>query len=226
MATRTLLTSTLLLAALSFMPAAPADAEPVTAESTGLVFWPAFRAGDVLRVSFDMRAYDPPPAMETLDVLAFSTFMIPIQPIGSFTARVIDRGRVLGSYTAAFDPSLGPRSYFKASTSPFAVGDPTIIDFSSFNDGTFDGAVEFTIDSGEGNGGRLSEGLVLGRTVDPFTFINTGSVYPDQNSHWEVLPASNPVPEPASLVLLGTGLAGVAARTYARRSTKLPSSCA
>src|SRR5690349_5252329 len=127
------------------------------------IFWPGFKAGDVLRVAFDMRAYDPPPSMDTLDVLQFVTFLNPIEPIDSYTVRVIDRGKLLGAQTVPFDPLRGVSSYFKAATSPFTFRDPTVIDFTSFNDGTFNGALEFTIGSGMGNGGRLSEGVVLGQ---------------------------------------------------------------
>ena len=217
MAKRKPLTVALLLLVLVTGWEAPAFADRITIASTGAVFWPGFEAGDVLRVSFDMSQYDPPPAMDTLDVLTFRSFMHPLAPIGSFTVRVIDRGQLLGSYTAAFDATDTPTAYFRAPTSAFAAGNPTVIDFSTFADGTFDGSVELTIDSGAGNGGRLSEGLVLGHTLDALSFVNSGFSYPDQHSHWEVIPEVSPVPEPASLFLCGTGALGLLARIRRRR---------
>ena len=180
--------------------------------SADQIFWPGFRAGDVLRVTFDMSAYDPPPAMDTLDVLQFNTFMNPIEPINAYTVRIIDRGTVLGSQTVAFDPSRGVSSFFKSSASSFTFRNPTVIDFTSFNDGTFDGWIEFTIDSGAGNGGRLSEGVVLGHAIDTTTFINSSFAYPDQHASFDVFSSPAPVPEPGSLLLLLTGTAGLVAR--------------
>ena len=211
----------LLLAAFLIGSAPLAHADQVKLSSTGLVFWPGFGAGDVLRVTFDMSAYEAPPQRETLDVLSFTTFLNPVEPIGSYTASVFDRGRLLGSYTAAFDPNQLVSAYFKASTSIFSLGNPSLIDFSSFNDGTFRGAVELTINGGVGNGGRISEGLLLGRTVDMSSFLNNTVAYPDQHANWEVIPEStSPVPEPASLLLLGTGTVAVAVRERRRRSQR------
>jgi hypothetical protein len=215
MAARQTFTSLVMLSSLAFLFAAvPARADQI--------FWPEFKAGDILRVTFDMRAYDPPPPMDTLDVLQFVTFMTPIEPIDSYTVRVIDRGSVLGTQIVQFDPVRGISSFFKASTSPFTFRDPTVIDFTSFNDGTFDGAIEFAIGSGMGNGGRVSEGVVLGRSIGASSFVNSPFVYPDQHASFDVF--SNPpapIPEPGSLVLFGIGAAALLAR--ARRGVRVHS---
>ena len=55
MSIRKLLTSAMLVGVTFSASSVPVQADPVTIESTGVVFWPGFRAGDVLRVSFDMR---------------------------------------------------------------------------------------------------------------------------------------------------------------------------
>src|SRR4051794_22294715 len=102
-------------------------------------------AGDVLRVTFDMN-FPVPGHFEfgRLDYFEFVVGLGPLAPIGSFTARLFDRDRLLGTYTSAFDPSAV--SPF-ISTASIYVGPATIVDFSAFNDGTIDGRIDFTISS-------------------------------------------------------------------------------
>jgi len=199
-----------------------------------LVFWSLsatagadpLKAGDTLRVTFDMSAYDAPPPLSALDVLQFNTGLSLVEPIGSFTVRVFDRGVLLGAYTAPFNPNQGVRSYFRAASSRFRLANPVVMDFTSINDGSFDGAVELTIDKGLGNWSRISEGLVLGQALDASTFLNSAFVYPDQHASWNIVPASpSPVPEPASVVLLGIiGAVGLLLRRRSGNTTSHPPS--
>jgi hypothetical protein len=199
---------------------AMASLKLMTSLTLGALLWtntPAradiITANNVLRISFDMRAYDPPPALSDLDTLQVLTGLIEMQPIDSYTVRLIDRGSLLGQQTLPFTGAL--RAFFVSPTSLFTAGGPTTIDFAPFVSGTFDGAVEIRLNSGVGNWSRLSEGLVLGQSTGPSTFNNTAVAYPDQHADWEILPESDVVPEPTSLLLLGTGLAGL---VWRRRS--------
>jgi hypothetical protein len=180
-----------------------------------------FRAGDVLRATFDLSGYVPPPALDVVDVFEFSVGIDRIGPIGSYTTRLFDRGRLLGTYVGA-DPGPGPHavfSPFKKATSIYTERNPTVIDFSSFNDGSFDGSVEFTIERGRlPDLFRVSDDLTVGRTVSP-SIVFASSIGATSF-------AISPVPEPASLFLLMAGAAGLTVRRNARRRRVTPATAA
>ncbi len=115
------------------------------------------RPGDVLRVTFNLTGLldanqDLP--IETFDALEFIPGANEVEPVGSYTTRLLDRGTLLGTHVG------GSRAAFKSPTSVFNRANPTVIDFSSFQDGSFDGAIEVTIDRGLVDLIRLSDELI------------------------------------------------------------------
>ena len=58
-------------------------------------------------------------------------------------------------------------SRFIAPGTAFTLGNPTAVNFSAFQNGTFDGAVEFQITSGRANIFRVSDELDLDRALSP-----------------------------------------------------------
>ena len=172
--------------------AAPAHADPISLASE----WPSWvmKPGDVLRVTFDLRWLAPQPP-GTSDVLLFMPGLTPIEPIGSYTTTLLDRGRLLGTYngTGAAAEEVGFGSWFIPAGSVYTRGNPTVIDFTTLYDRTFDGVLEFEIHSGLAHVYRASDEIDLsGSGFAPRTF--------------EIIPAA-PVPEPASLLLLAAGAA-------------------
>jgi hypothetical protein len=142
---------------------------------------PLLTPQDALRVGFRFEPNPwegvfPPVQTEDFDVFEFSIGVNEIAPIGSFTASLFDRGQLLGTYTSGFpmDPSITPfppalvaLARFRSSTSLYRVGDPTVVDFSSIHDATFDGYIEFTIATGLARLNGVSDDVAFGRALGP-----------------------------------------------------------
>ncbi|HSL22967.1 MAG TPA: PEP-CTERM sorting domain-containing protein [Vicinamibacterales bacterium] len=184
-------------------------------------------AGDVLRLTFDLATglsfapgtvMDPGGRVWTLpedaDVFGVSVLVNGGSLVNTFTARVYDGDRLLGSSTIPAQPVLDSpfgeyaNFYFVSPTSLLTGVDPLVIDFTSFVNGSIDGAVEFAIDSGQiDRPGPFQVVLFLGHAVGPREAYGR-YVYPHGES---------PIPEPASLLLIGSGIAGLAVRARTRR---------
>lgn len=193
--------------------AQPAHADPVPLDGFGPF---PFRPGDTLRADFDVRALLQFGSLESYDVLVFSPGVSVVEPVESFTTRVYDRGTLLGSYTSAATgdggtPGLRFRSWFAAPGSAFTFGNPTRIDFSTLQDATFDGWIEFEIRGGLVNLYRASDELDFDQTLTPD--IASGFGFAPRT--YELIAA--PVPEPASLLLIGSGVTAVAFGRLRRR---------
>jgi len=129
--------------------------------------------------------------------LVFSPGVIVVDAVESFTTRVYDRGQLLGTYTSTAtgdDASLRFRSWFSAPGSIFAFGNPAHMDFSTLQNGTFDGHVEFEIHGGRVNLGRASDELDFDQTLSP----DVASGFGFSPRTFELIPAPTPTPEPSS----------------------------
>jgi hypothetical protein len=109
--------------------------------------------GTPLRVTFKVANPVQPSPPDTL-VLVLDQYFIPT-PIGSYTSNLFNGATLLGTYTStALGAATGqhgasPFAFWKSATSIFTVGNPTVVDFTSFVDGSIDGVIEFTIATGE-----------------------------------------------------------------------------
>lgn len=195
--------------AVAFGPASTCTAEP-------------FSPAHVLRIPFAFNGNpwvgsDPPVDLEAFDTFEFNVGIVQIEPIDSFTVSLFQGSRLLGNYTAEYTDL--PTGRFRAVDSPYRFGNPTVVDFTAFRAGTFDGRVEFRIHGGQGDVFPHSDDLAFGKALGPKLFQS----YPDGRANASYLSGTAfevdlaPVPEPTSMALFATGAALVARRAFARR---------
>jgi hypothetical protein len=90
------------------------------------------------------------------------------------------------------------------------------MDFSTLQNGTFDGRIEFEIHGGFVNLTRGSDELDFDRALTPDVAFGFGFA----PRTYELIPAPAPVPEPASLFLLGSAISSLALARLRRRGRR------
>src|SRR5665213_2062932 len=161
---------------------------------------------DVLEITFTMPAI-PSPADDAM-MLSLFQFSTIVQPFATTTARLFDGSTLLGSNTSSLVFSAY-RNVWSSPTSAFGFNNPTTIDFSSINDASIDGLILVTIPTGEVVFDTLDIFLTVGAAIDGGTIETRDGDFPTITDATVV--ANDPIPEPASLALFGTALAGLVA---------------
>lgn len=192
-----------------------------------------FLAGSVLRVTFDMSGIYGPSVVhapygqvyvmpDDADVFGVSVLVNSGSGVNHFNVRLFDGDRLLGTATIPAAPVINSpypdwaSFYFQSASSsrqPFTTPEgyliePTIIDFTPFLDGSIDGIVEFALDAGQiDRRRRFGVELFLGHAIDARDAYGV-RIFPHGES---------PIPEPATLLLLGAGAIAAMRRVHAQR---------
>jgi hypothetical protein len=170
---------------------------------------------------------------------ATNTFTFTVTNTSPFDARVTGIGfdLVAGDFDAQGPPSAGLNGFAGADVAGFEFTDAALGNVAQFNSAVLDFGFT-TGNSGNFNGGSPDDGLAPGQSL---TFTVTGAGFGDGLTAEELCAAifvrfqrvgadgegsdvgrpggpNNPVPEPMTMLLFGTGLAGVAARVRRSRN--------